>query len=46
MVHEGETPPTITFTEPVIEDGKSFSVLRTTPSTIDEGNCRDLKEWA
>jgi hypothetical protein len=28
MVHEGKTPPTITFTEPVIEDGKSYSVLR------------------
>lgn len=30
MVHEGETPPTITFTEPVIEDGKSYSVLKLT----------------
>ena len=28
MVHEGETPPTITFTEPVMKDGKSQSVLR------------------
>ncbi len=28
MVHEGETPPTITFTEPVVENGKSQSVLR------------------
>src|SRR4051794_18931535 len=28
MVHEGETPPTITFTEPAVNDGRSQSVLR------------------
>jgi hypothetical protein len=28
MVHEGETPPTITFTEPVIENGRPLSVLQ------------------
>jgi hypothetical protein len=28
MVHEGETPLTINFTEPVVKDGKSYSVLR------------------
>jgi hypothetical protein len=30
MVHEGETPPSITFTEPVVADGKSHSTLRLT----------------
>jgi len=30
MVHEGETSPAITFTEPVMSDGKSLSVLRLT----------------
>jgi hypothetical protein len=30
MVHKGETPPTITFTEPVVKDGKSQSVLKLT----------------
>ena len=28
MIHEGETPPTITFTEPIVEGGTSFSVLK------------------
>jgi hypothetical protein len=28
MLHEGETPPSITFTEPVLKDGKSFSLLK------------------
>jgi hypothetical protein len=28
MVHEGETPPTIAFTEPIIEDDRSQSLLR------------------
>ncbi len=28
MMHEGEISPSITFTEPVARDGKSFSMLR------------------
>ncbi len=28
MIHEGETPPTITFTEPIVDNGKSYSTLK------------------
>lgn len=30
LLHEGETPKSIVFTEPVIENGKSYSVLKLT----------------
>jgi hypothetical protein len=30
LIHEGETPPTIYFTEPVIQDGQSHSLLKLT----------------